>query len=77
MYAGFIYGATLFVLLLLRSRAWPAARRGTSNYIDIPGVSLLQISPSEFAKIGLIVILAAMLSELRTPVPMLPTSCAC
>ena len=35
-------------------------------------MNLLQISPSEFAKIGLIVILAAMLSELRTTVPTVP-----
>ena len=65
VYAGFIYGATLVGLLLLRIPGLAASETGTSNYIDIPGVSLLQISPSEFAKIGLIVILAAMLSELR------------
>jgi rod shape determining protein RodA len=72
VYAGFIYGATLIGLLLLRIPGLAASDTGTSNYIDIPGVSLLQISPSEFAKVGLIVILAAMLSELRSPVPAVP-----
>ena len=69
VYAGFIYGATIAGLLLLRIPGVAASETGTSNFINIPGVSLLQISPSEFAKIGLIVILAAMLSELRSSVP--------
>ena len=72
VYAGFIYGATLVGLVLLRIPGVAGSETGTSNFIDIPGVSLLQISPSEFAKIGLIVMLAAMLSELRSPVPALP-----
>jgi rod shape determining protein RodA len=72
VYAGFIYGATVVGLLLLRIPGLAASDTGTSNYIDIPGVSLLQISPSEFAKVGLIVILSAMLSELRSPVPTVP-----
>jgi rod shape determining protein RodA len=71
VYAGFIYGITLFLLLVLQIPGVAGGEGATSNYIDIPGVSLLQISPSEFAKVGLIVILAAMLSELRTSVPML------
>ena len=69
VYAGFIFGATLVMLLLLQIPGVAGNVSGTSNYINIPGVSLLQISPSEFAKIGLMVILSAMLSELRTPVP--------
>jgi rod shape determining protein RodA len=71
VYAGFIYGITLFLLLVLQIPGVSGGEGATSNYIDIPGVSLLQISPSEFAKVGLIIILSAMLSELRTPVPML------
>ncbi|MEX1263432.1 MAG: FtsW/RodA/SpoVE family cell cycle protein [Actinomycetota bacterium] len=70
VYAGLIYGATVAGLLVLQIPGVAATETGTSNYIDIPGISLLQISPSEFAKIGLIVILAAMLSELRSPMPM-------
>ncbi len=69
VYAGFIFGATIVGLLVLQIPGLAATETGTSNFINIPGVSLLQISPSEFAKIGLIVILAAMLSELRSPVP--------
>ncbi len=69
VYAGFIFGTTLFLLLLLQIPGVAGNVSGTSNYINIPGVSLLQISPSEFSKIGLIVILSAMLSELRSPIP--------
>jgi len=71
VYAGFIYGACLVLLALLHVPGLEASTPGATNYIDIPGVSLLQISPAEFSKIGLIVILAAMLSEIRTPVPLL------
>ena len=69
VYAGFIWGITLFGLLLLRIPGVASSTSGSSNYINIPGVRLLQISPDEFAKIGLIVMLAAILSELRGPVP--------
>ena len=69
VYSGFIFGATLFLLLLVHVPGLSGSEGGTSNYIDIPGAALLQLSPSEFAKIGLIVMLAAMLSELRGPVP--------
>jgi rod shape determining protein RodA len=71
VYSGFIFGATLVMLVLLQIPGVSGGEGGTSNYIDIPGVNLLQISPSEFSKVGLIVILAAMLSELKTPVPQL------
>ncbi len=69
VYAGFIWGATLFGLLLLRIPGVASSTSGSTNYINIPGVRLLQISPDEFAKVGLIVMLAAILSELRGPVP--------
>jgi rod shape determining protein RodA len=69
VYSGFIYGATVVLLLLVHVPGLSSSAGGTSNYINIPGAALLQISPSEFAKIGLLVILAAMLSELRGPVP--------
>jgi rod shape determining protein RodA len=69
VYSGFIFGATLIMLVVLQIPGVSGGEGGTSNYIDIPGVNLLQISPSEFSKIGLIVILAAMLSELKSPVP--------
>jgi rod shape determining protein RodA len=69
VYAGFILGACLLLLGLLHVPGLAASGGGTTNYIDIPGVSLLQLSPPEFAKIGLLVMIAAILSELRTPVP--------
>ena len=69
VYSGFIFGASLFLLVLVHVPGLSSSSGGTSNYIDIPGAALLQLSPSEFAKIGLIVILGAMLSELRGPVP--------
>ena len=67
VYAGFIYAATLLLLALLQVPAMQSPVPGA--YIDIPGASLLQISPAEFSKLGLLVVLAAMLSELRTPQP--------
>jgi rod shape determining protein RodA len=67
VYAGFIYALTLFGLLLLRVPGVASDAGGTTRFIDVPGVSLMQISPIEFAKIGLIVILAARLSEVVAP----------
>jgi rod shape determining protein RodA len=71
VYAGFIFSACLVLLALLHVPGLEASSTGTTNYIDFPGVSLLQISPAEFSKIGLIVMLAAMVSEIRAAVPML------
>jgi rod shape determining protein RodA len=53
----------MFVLLI------PGVASDTGAYIDIPGVNLLQITPPEFVKIGMLVMIAAILSELRTPRP--------
>jgi rod shape determining protein RodA len=69
VYAGFVYAATLLLLAILQI---PGMASSTGAYIDIPGATLLQISPAEFSKLGLLVVLAAMLSELRTPQPELP-----
>ena len=44
-------------------------RTGAQRWFQFAG---FQFTPSEFAKIALILMLAAMLSELRTPEPMLP-----
>ena len=66
VYAGFIYAASLLLLAILQI---PGMASPTGAYIDIPGATLLQISPAEFSKIGLLFVLAAMLSELRTPQP--------
>ncbi|MEO8476618.1 MAG: rod shape-determining protein RodA [Actinomycetota bacterium] len=69
VYSGFIFGGSLFLLLLVHVPGLSSSSGGTSNYINIPGATLLQLSPSEFAKVGLLVLLAGMLSELRSPVP--------
>jgi rod shape determining protein RodA len=66
VYAGFIYAGTLLLMALLLV---PGVASDTGAYIDIPGVSLLQITPPEFAKLGVLVMVAAYLSELRTPQP--------
>ena len=47
-----------------------SAANGAQRLVRVPAAS--RSRPSEFAKIGLILMLAAMLSELRTPEPMLP-----
>ncbi len=52
VYAGFIYAATLLLLAILQI---PGMASPTGAYIDIPGAALLQISPAEFSKLGLLV----------------------
>ncbi len=66
VYAGFVYAGTLLLLAILQI---PGMASASGAYIDIPGADLLQISPAEFSKLGLLVVLATMLSELRTPQP--------
>jgi rod shape determining protein RodA len=68
VYAGFIYAATILALLLVRlpgigsTDTLGAAQR----WFDVAG---FQITPSEFTKLSVIVMLAAVLSELRSAVP--------
>jgi rod shape determining protein RodA len=66
VYAGFIYlaGLALVALLLI-----PGLASETGAFIDLPGARLLQLSPAEFVKLSVIVMGAAILSEVRTPVP--------
>jgi rod shape determining protein RodA len=66
VYAGFFYGGTMALMALLLV---PGVASDTGAYIDIPGANLLQLTPPEFLKIGVLVILAAICSELRTPWP--------
>ncbi len=66
VYAGFIYAATVMLMALLLV---PGVASDTGAYIDIPGFTLFQITPPEFAKLGVLVMVAAYLSELRTPQP--------
>jgi rod shape determining protein RodA len=68
VYAGFIYGGTVVALVLVRvpfigsTDATGTAQR----WFSIAG---FQLTPSEFAKAAVIIMLAAMMSELRVAVP--------
>jgi rod shape determining protein RodA len=68
VYAGFIYLASLLALVLVRVPGIGATdSTGTAQrWFEI---GPLQITPSEFSKMALIIMLAAVLSELRTPEP--------
>jgi rod shape determining protein RodA len=72
VYAGFIYGAMLVVLVLVRIPGIGSTAIGDATaaqrWFAFGG---FQITPSEFVKVGLIIMLAAVLSELRNPVPTL------
>ena len=65
VYAGFVYAAVVLLLVLVRTPLG-ASSSGASRWFAFAG---FQFTPSEFAKIGLILMLAAVLSELRTPEP--------
>ncbi len=62
VYAGLIYVASLALLVLVRTPLG-ANVRGSQRWFQLLG---FQFAPSEFAKLALIAMLAAFLSELRT-----------
>ncbi|HEX5937168.1 MAG TPA: rod shape-determining protein RodA [Actinomycetota bacterium] len=62
VYAGFIYAGVVAALLLVRVPFLGSTAAGAQRWFEVAG---FQITPSEFAKIGLIVMLAASLSEIR------------
>jgi rod shape determining protein RodA len=68
VYAGFIYLATIASLLLVRVPGLGATdATGTAQrWFEIAG---FQLSPAEVAKLAVIVMLGAILSEIRTPEP--------
>jgi rod shape determining protein RodA len=68
VYAGFIYIATIASLLLVRVPGLGATdATGTAQrWFEIAG---FQLSPAEAAKLAVIVMLGAILSEIRTPEP--------
>ena len=70
IYAGFVYLLSILALVLVRIPGLGATdATGTAQrWFEIAG---LQITPSEFAKLALIVMLAAVLSRIRTPEPRL------
>jgi rod shape determining protein RodA len=66
VYASFIYAGVVLSLLLVRVPFLGSSAAGAQRWFEVAG---FQITPSEFAKVGLIVMLAASLSELRHTVP--------
>jgi rod shape determining protein RodA len=70
IYAGFVYLLSILALVLVRIPGLGATdATGTAQrWFEIAG---LQITPSEFTKLALIVMLAAVLSRIRTPAPSL------
>ena len=72
VYAGFIYAGMIAVLIVVRI---PGI--GSTAIGDVTAaqrwfqVGSFQLTPSEFVKVGLIIMLAAVLSELKSPVPSL------
>jgi rod shape determining protein RodA len=63
VYAPILYGATLIALLLVRTPLGTAAK-GAQRGFYLGG---FQFTPSEWSKVALAIMLAAFLSELRTP----------
>ncbi len=62
VYAGLIYGASLLLLILVRTPLG-ATVRGSQRWFQLFG---FQLAPSELAKLALIAMLAAYVSELRS-----------
>jgi rod shape determining protein RodA len=62
VYAGLLYGASLVLLVLVRTPLG-ATVRGSQRWFQLFG---FQLAPSEISKLALIAMLAAFLSELRT-----------
>jgi rod shape determining protein RodA len=67
VYAGFIYAATVIALVLVQTPLG-ASPTGAQRWFTFGG---FQVTPSEFAKIALALMLGAVLSELRTVEPTL------
>jgi rod shape determining protein RodA len=68
VYAGFIYFAVVVALVVVRFTPLGSSPAGAQRWFTFGG---FQLTPSEFAKIALILMIAAVLSELRTAEPML------
>jgi rod shape determining protein RodA len=68
VYAGFIYAASVLTLVLVRLPGIGSSANGAQRWFQFAG---FQLTPSEFAKIALILMLATLLSELRISEPAL------
>ena len=71
VYAGFIYTGVLvaLVLVLIPGLGTTDPTATAQSWFEVAG---FQITPSEFAKLGLIVMLATLMSELRVSAPATP-----
>jgi rod shape determining protein RodA len=67
VYAGFAYLATIVALVLVQTPLGSSSA-GAQRWFEFAG---FQVTPSEFAKITLILMLASVLSDMRTPQPTL------
>jgi len=67
VYAGFIYAATVVALVLVRTPLG-SSPSGAQRWFTFGG---FQLTPSEFAKLALAIMVAAVLSEIRTAEPAL------
>ena len=65
VYAGFAYTAAVFALAVVQTPIGSSSA-GAQRWFEFAG---FQITPSEFTKVALILMLANVLSELRTPQP--------
>jgi rod shape determining protein RodA len=63
VWAPILYGATLFLLLLVRTPLGTAAKGAQRGFY----VGGFQFTPSEWAKVALAIMLAAFLSEIKAP----------
>jgi rod shape determining protein RodA len=66
VYAGLIYVASVVTLVLVQVPGIGSSSSGAQRWFAFGG---FQLTPSEFAKLALILMLSAMLSELKTPTP--------
>jgi rod shape determining protein RodA len=73
VYAGFIYGFAILALILVRIPGIGAtdASHVAQRYFGLSTAGGFQITPSEFTKVVVVLMLATMLSELRTSIPSL------
>jgi len=69
VYAGLTYAASMVTLVLVRIPGIGSSTNGAQRWFQFAG---FQLTPSEFAKIALMLMLGAMLSELRASEPTAP-----
>ena len=66
VYAGFIYAGMVIALVLVRVPGVGSSSAGAQRWFEVGG---FQISPSEVSKVALVIMLAAMLSDLKALTP--------